>query len=143
VHRPARVLDVGNCTPDHAAIRTMLRDRFDVRVERVMFVAEALERMRAERFDLVLVNRVIFDDGSDGLALHRAARENAALAAMPIMLVSDYPQAQAASVAAGGVPGFGKSTLDDPETIERLARFLPRSADVTPSRATCTPRPPA
>ena len=45
----ARVLDVGNCDPDHAMIRSMLERHFEVEIDRVMFVAEAVDAMRRAR----------------------------------------------------------------------------------------------
>jgi len=123
---PARVLDVGNCDPDHGSIRRMLTDHFDITLDRVMFVDDALDKMRAQRYDLVLFNRLIFDDSSEGIALLHRAKADAALSATPVMMVSNYPEAQAASVAAGGVPGFGKATVSSPQTIDLLTKYLPR-----------------
>lgn len=123
---PARVLDVGNCDPDHGSIRRMLTDHFDITLDRVMFVDDALDKMRTQRYDLVLFNRLIFDDSSEGIELLRQAKADAALSATPVMMISNYPEAQAASVAAGGVPGFGKATVSSPQTIDLLTKYLPR-----------------
>jgi CheY-like chemotaxis protein len=123
---PAHVLDVGNCGADHDAIRSFLERGFDVRVSSVMFAHEALAALRCARYDLVLVNRLIFADNSDGMELVRAVRADPELRATPIMLVSNYPDAQAAAVAAGALPGFGKAALGTAETIARLAQVLPR-----------------
>ncbi len=119
-----RVLDVGNCDPDHGAIRRMLESAFGASVERVMFVHEALAALRRGTYDLVLVNRLIFADNSEGLALVRAMKADAALAGTPIMLISNYPEAQAAATSAGAAPGFGKAAIGAPATLELLARWL-------------------
>lgn len=121
----ARVLDVGNCDPDHGAIRAMLVNHFDVDVDRVMFVDEALAQLARERYDLVLVNRRIFADDSDGMALIRSMRGDPANRT-PVMLVSNFDDAQTAAVGLGAVRGFGKAGLGRTETIERLATILPR-----------------
>jgi len=127
--RRARVLDVGQCSPDRAGIKSAITRRFDADIDHVMFVDDALEAMRLARYDLVLVNRRIFDDDSDGLELIRRSKADPALAPVPIMMVSNYPEAQQAAIAAGAEPGFGKSQLHEPVTHERLGRFLPaRSA---------------
>lgn len=118
------MLDVGNCNPDHYKIRMMLERHFDVSIDRVMFVDEALARMRQTRYDLVLVNRLIFEDQSEGLELVRRAKSEPNVQAAPIMLVSNYADAQAAAVAEGAAPGFGKDQLFAEETIERLSQFL-------------------
>lgn len=124
--RRSRLLDVGNCDPDHAAIHRMLTENFDVQVDRVMFVDEALNHMRENRYDLVLFNRLVFDDASEGIELVRRAKEDAALESIPLMMISNYPEAQAASVAAGGVRGFGKSVISDSSTLDLLAAYLQR-----------------
>lgn len=123
----ARVLDVGNCDPDHGAIRRMIVNHFDAQVDRVMFPVEALARLSEARYDLVLVNRLIFADDSDGLALIKAMREHG-FGDLPVMLVSNFAEAQTRAVAAGAQRGFGKAQLDEPETLERVARYLPPKA---------------
>lgn len=121
----ARVLDVGNCDPDHGMIDRMLLEHFDVSVDRVMFVEETLAAMRKTRYHLVLVNRLIFADGSDGMELHRRARLDPALCDMPIMLVSNFAEAQASAIAEGGVPGFGKAAIESATTADLLSKYLP------------------
>lgn len=121
---PSRVLDVGNCNPDHHKIRMMLERHFDVSIDRVMFVDEALDRMRRTRYDLVLVNRLIFEDQSEGIDLLRRVKGDASVLKAPIMLVSNYADAQAAAVAEGAVSGFGKDKLFANETIERLGQYI-------------------
>jgi len=118
------VLDVGNCEPDHAAISQMLRQHFNVDIDRVMHVDEALENMRGRPYDLVLVNRLIFADGSPGMDLIKRAKADAALRHVPIMMISNFPEAQQAAVQQGAVPGFGKAALANPETPKRLADYL-------------------
>lgn len=122
----ARVLDVGQCDPDHSAIRRMLDGHFAVEIDRVMFVEEALDRLAQNRYDLVLVNRLIFADQSDGAELIRRMKEDATLADTPIMLVSNHAEAQRRAVRLGAAPGFGKAALDSRVTLERLAGYLPR-----------------
>lgn len=119
-----RVLDVGNCNPDHAAMRSMLTTHFDAEVHRVMFVHEALIALRSATFALVLVNRRIFADDSDGLDLVRAIQSDPALSATPIMLISNFPDAQQGAIAAGAIQGFGKADMDSPETLARLSEFF-------------------
>jgi hypothetical protein len=66
---------------------------------------------------------VIFNDGSDGMELIRIAKREELTT--PVMLVSNYPEAQSAAVAAGAVPGFGKASLHTAQTREHLLKFLP------------------
>ena len=121
----ARVLDVGQCRPDHSGIRGMLTGQFDVDVDQVMFVDEAIDQLAKQNYALVLVNRLIFDDGSDGSELIRQMKANDGMKGVPIMLISNYQDAQDRAVAEGAVPGFGKSELGDPESVTKLAAYLP------------------
>ena len=74
-----RVLDVGQCGPDHATIRTYLTRNFDCEVVQVDDAAGALSELKSGPFDLVLVNRKLDCDYSDGLEVivrgERPARE--------------------------------------------------------------------
>jgi CheY-like chemotaxis protein len=119
-----RVLDVGNCDPDHGAIRGLLLANFDVEVERVMFVDEALGALGKSDYALVLVNRLIFADESDGMELIRRMRADANQKT-PVMLVSNFAEAQERAIAAGAIRGFGKAALGAAESLNRLAAVLP------------------
>ncbi len=121
----AFVLDVGSCTPDHVALNRLLTSNFDVDVEQAHTIDDALSRMRGKRYRLVLVNRIIDLDGSEGIALLRTAKLDSSLAATPIMMISNFPEARAASVEAGGEPGFGKQAIGDQETLRVLSGHLP------------------
>jgi two-component system chemotaxis response regulator CheY len=120
----SRVLDVGNCVPDHAAIRGMLERQFKADVRQAHGPDDALRLLRQEPFDLVLVNRKLDQDYSDGLDIIQAIKADPQLGATPCMLVTNYEDQQQVAVQAGAVPGFGKKTLYAPETQERLAQFL-------------------
>jgi CheY-like chemotaxis protein len=128
---PPRVLDVGQCPPDHAALRRLL-EGLGAEVVQAHALADTLAQLRAGGIDLVLVNRKLDLDYSDGLEIIRRLESEAALRAVPVMLVSNYAEAQAEAVAAGAESGFGKAQLDDPETRRRLERFL-APAGRTPS----------
>lgn len=79
----------------------------------------------ATRGTLLLVNRVLdgrFTVGGSGIDLIRSLSESDDAPAM--MLVSNYADAQEQAVAAGALPGFGKSEVGDPATMERLKESL-------------------
>ena len=80
--------------------------------------------LRGDEYDLVLVNRKLAADSSDGVDLLKRVKSDPQLADRPVMLLSNFPEAQEAAVKAGAEPGFGKAQLDRPETVEKLARFL-------------------
>jgi two-component system chemotaxis response regulator CheY len=119
-----RVLDVGQCTPDHWSIKHLIEGELGAEIVQAHLQNEALELLRAGKFDLVLVNRKFDADYSDGLELIRAIKADAALATVPVMLVSNYPEYQAEAVAAGALPGFGKAELRQPATKEKLSAIL-------------------
>jgi CheY-like chemotaxis protein len=120
---PKRVLDVGNCGPDHAAIRQLLRP-FNCEVLQADDAREALGALKAGGADLVLVNRKLDVDYSDGIEVIRQIKADPAVAATPVMLVTNYPEHQDAAEALGALRGFGKLEFQKPETRQRLAAVL-------------------
>jgi CheY-like chemotaxis protein len=119
-----RVLDIGNCGPDHGAIRAMFERSFGADVAQADGAHDALAMLRREPFDLVIVNRKLDQDDSDGLDVIAQIKADARLQQIPCMLVSNYPDQQQAAVAAGCEYGFGKRQLYDAATHERLAKIL-------------------
>jgi response regulator RpfG family c-di-GMP phosphodiesterase len=119
-----RVLDIGNCSPDHGAIRAMLERTFGAEVVQADGPDDALPLLHNEPFDLVLVNRKLDRDYSDGLDIIKSIKADAALAALPCMLITNYPDQQEVAVAAGAEYGFGKKELQNEQTRGRLAKFL-------------------
>src|ERR1700753_4148208 len=121
---PKRVLDVVQCVPDHFAIRRLLESRFGAVVVQAHGLADALTQMRNEPVDLVLINRKLDADYSDGMAILSAIKADAALSTVPVMLVSNYADAQATAIAAGAIPGFGKAELGSAATAKKLQPVL-------------------
>lgn len=119
-----RVLDVGNCPPDHAAIRSMVQRSFSAEVVQAHGLEDTLASLREDRFDLVLINRKLDHDYSDGLPIIQAIKSEAGLQAVPVMMVTNDADHQQTAVEVGAEPGFGKSQLDDRATVERLRPFL-------------------
>ena len=118
-----RVLNVGQCGADHPAITRMIRARFDADVVPADSAEEAVTELRKGKYDLVLANRV-FDLGGSGLEFIKQLKADDRLKAVPVMLVSNYADAQQEATALGALPGFGKSGLDDPAAHDRLAKVL-------------------
>src|SRR5438067_4035740 len=113
-----RVLSVGQCGFDHGSISWVLRDTFAAEVVPADSSAQALSLLQQGGFDLVLVNRVFDRDGSSGLDLVRRIKADDKAGPVPVMLVSNFADAQEQALAAGAVPGFGKGALQAPETVE-------------------------
>jgi CheY-like chemotaxis protein len=123
---PPRVLDVGQCDLDHGAIAGMLRREFAAEVDRAHTEAEAIAAVQQRRYDLVLLNRIFDRDGTEGLAALRRLKSEKTTRAVPVMLVSNYADAQDAAVAAGALRGFGKAAVESPKTPGLLADLLTR-----------------
>ena len=119
-----RVLSVGQCVPDHTAISALIRSHFEAEIKTAERLDDTLQQLRSNSFDLVLVNRKLDADYSDGLEVLKAIKADAKLATLPVMLVTNYADHQQAAVAAGGEYGFGKLEYQKPETVEKLAKFL-------------------
>lgn len=114
------VLDVGQCDPDHASIRRVIED-CGYSLKRIHTGEEAKQALQQGGVALVLVNRILDRDGSDGMAL---IRELIAIGGAPIMLVSNYPEYQQKAVEMGAQPGFGKASLREAGTLELLKKVL-------------------
>jgi CheY-like chemotaxis protein len=121
---PRTVLDVGQCVPDHASIRRLLEKNFDVKVEQADSLSDTLTHLREKPVALVLINRKLDIDYSDGIEILKTIKADSRLAALPVMMITNYPEHQQAAVDAGGEPGFGKDSLHSPQTLERLRKFL-------------------
>jgi two-component system chemotaxis response regulator CheY len=119
-----KVLNLGQCAMDHAAIRGLIEREFAANVVAAHDAQQALEQLRGDKFDLVLVNRVLDADGSDGLEIVRAIKADPVLAVTPVMLVTNYVEYQQLAVAAGAEMGFGKAQYAAPQTREHLRKFL-------------------
>jgi CheY-like chemotaxis protein len=118
------VLDVGNCVPDHTAIRRLVEGNFDAHVAQAHGADDALAALVADKFDLVLVNRKLDRDYSDGIEVLRQIKADPRTSAVPVMLVTNYSDIQDLAVGLGAVRGFGKLEFDQPETRDKLRPFL-------------------
>ncbi len=118
------VLDVGNCGPDHAAIKRFLTKTFDCEVRQADAAVDALDMLSAASYDLVLVNRKLDVDYTDGIEVIRQLKANPTTRDVPVMLITNYAEHQDAAIALGALRGFGKLEFNDPATQERLAPVL-------------------
>lgn len=119
-----RVLDVGNCGPDHSSILHFLAKHFECEVLQAHGADDALAALRDGHIDLVLVNRKLDMDYSDGVEVIRQIKAAADVAHVPTMLVTNYSEHHEAAMKIGALRGFGKLDLAKPETIEKLQPIL-------------------
>lgn len=119
-----KVLSIGQCFADQGAMRRTFQKHLGAEVVSVDDGDEALASLRSETFALVLVNRVLDADGSSGLEVLRQIKADEKGAAVPVMLVSNYEDAQRQAEQAGAVRGFGKAVLGQPAMLARVRPFL-------------------
>ena len=114
---PVLFLLVGHCGPDASLLRSAIRRAVPGATFSEARDDAALASHRGDG-SVWLVNRAL--DGNfaaaDGIELiaREAGRVRSAL-------VSNFPEAQSAAVAAGAMPGFGKSSLHSESTARALA----------------------
>jgi DNA-binding NtrC family response regulator len=121
------VLSVGQCGYDDSRIAQVVRKALNAFVERAHSAEDARRLLNEKQYALVLVNRQ-FDSGGSGLDFIADLKRSGV--ATPLMLVSDYADAQARALANGALPGFGKSAIGSPDVIKTLQAAVPQD---TPS----------
>lgn len=123
------MLDVGQCDLDHGHISKTLTEAFHAQVDRAHSCDDAFAALRGSVYNLVLANRILDRDGSEGTALVQRMQADPSTKSIPVMIVSNYAEAQATAVSMGARQGFGKSVLDDEQTNTLLSECLLRTAD--------------
>lgn len=129
-----RILSVGQCSMDHGNISRMLADQFDVEVVAAATTVQALDQARSQSFALILVNRILDASGESGIDLVRKLCAESASGQAPVMLVSNYAEAQDSAQAFGARRGFGKAELNNPATMELLRAALFHEAKSIPAK---------
>ena len=127
---PKKVALVGHCGPDSSYLRMAVSS-----AEKGVQVLAAdddssLKRVLDQGVDLLLFNRVLdygFDE-DEGVAVIQKLRSH--YPQVKMMLVSNYPDAQAAAVAAGALPGFGKREVGSPRVAELIRSALGNTASI-------------
>ena len=116
------ILDVGQCGYDGPRMTQMLQSKVGVAVDTADSIDEAAEKLSANQYNLVLVNRKLAMDGAPGLELIRKMKK--AGDPTPVMLVSDQPDAQQQAMACGAIHGFGKSKMEDHHTVDMIKKAI-------------------
>lgn len=119
-----KVALVGHCGPDSSFLRIAVsRAAKEIKVLSADD-SQSLQRVLDDGVDLLLFNRQL-DFGFDveeGVEIIRKLRPH--YPNVKMMLVSNYPDAQAAAVAEGAMPGFGKRELNTPKVAEMIREAL-------------------
>jgi len=120
---------VGHCGPDSSYLRMTVMKAAGTGAQILMADDDSeLKDALEQGVDLILFNRELgygFQDkmGVDAIKRLRGTHPN-----LKTMLVSNYADAQAAAVANGALPGFGKREIGSPRVIEILKGALETSA---------------
>src|SRR5829696_3685210 len=119
-----KVVLVGHCGADSSYLRIAVASAGPGIAVGAADEQSALSAALENGVDLVLINRVLdwgFED-QEGIALISRLRQSHPQ--VKTMLVSNYAEAQAAAVAAGALPGFGKREIGTPRVKELLRSAL-------------------
>ncbi|MDB2318242.1 hypothetical protein OAK85_02615 [Mariniblastus sp.] len=119
-----KLLIVGQCDFDFQRISFVLSKIYNIEIHRADLFDDAIQSALDQPYDLILINRLMDLDRSEGMAILHELKSNPQTESTPTMIISDYQEAQDAAVAAGANPGFGKATLDTPKTFELLSNHL-------------------
>ena len=128
------VVLVGHCGPDSSFLRMAVSS-----AERGITVSMAddsqeLKAALDRGADLVLLNRELGWGFDTPLGVDVIKLVGRSYPATKFMLVSNYPEAQAAAIAAGAAPGFGKREIGQP----RVGQLIREALGVTASPAKAT-----
>jgi len=118
------VLSIGQCRPDQAAISHYLTSHFGTTVLTADLPEDAYRLLKSQAIHLVLINRRLDADDSDGMEILQQILGEKSTATLPVMLVSNFAEWQEKAVALGATYGFGKAELNRPETKQRLSAVL-------------------
>lgn len=119
-----RVLSVGQCVPDTNSLVQFMTSHFDVDIDQSDVETDTLEKLKHETYELVVINRKLDADYSDGIDLIRKIKNITAIQSNHLMLVSNFPEYQEEAVEAGAEYGFGKDDYQREETVARLKPYL-------------------
>jgi choline dehydrogenase-like flavoprotein len=119
---------VGHCGPDSSYLRMVCaKAAKDVQVLMADDQSE-LDDVLGQGVDLVLFNRELGYGFQDKMGVDAIRRLRALSPGLKMMLVSNYADAQAAAVANGALPGFGKREIGSPRVVELLKEAVSGAA---------------
>lgn len=124
-----RILSVGQCSFDHGNLTRAFREHFRAELVSTPDAQSALKDFASGGYDLVLINRLFDEDGDSGLDFLKNQIGVFQKAGVPVMLVSNFPDAQMDAVRIGAKPGIGKSTLGSPSFIKAVQTAVPEWVD--------------
>ena len=119
-----RVLSVGQCVPDTNSLVRFLTSNFDVDIDQSDVEIDTFEKIKNRSYDLIMINRKLDADYSDGIELIQKIKNTPELNPGKLMLVSNFPEYQEEAVKVGAEYGMGKNEYANPDTVEKLKPYL-------------------
>lgn len=120
---PRRVVLVGHCGPDVFRLKAAItRAAPGAEIHVAHDENELPEHLSSD--SVMLINRVLDGGFSDGSGIELMSQLASADDPPVLILVSNFPDAQAKAEAAGALPGFGKNELDDEATASLLRQAI-------------------
>jgi two-component system, chemotaxis family, chemotaxis protein CheY len=119
-----RVALVGHCGPDSSYLRMAVSSAATGVKVLAADDSDELQQVLKEGVDLLLFNRQLdfgFDE-TEGVAVMRKLHQTNP--EIKMMLVSNYPEAQAAAEKVGALPGFGKRDIGSARVKDLLREAL-------------------
>ena len=120
-----QVLSIGQCSMDHGKLSRAFREHFQAELTASPDARSAVKDFASGSYDLVLVNREFDEDGDSGLEFLQNQIGLFQKAHTPIMLVSNFSDAQASAVDLGCRPGIGKASLGNPTFVSAVQAAVP------------------
>ena len=121
----ARIIGlVGHCGPDAYMLRSAVKYAAAGSDVQMLNDQEAVDSAVEAGTSLLLINRVLDGGFEDEQGVELVRKLSKSHPTVRTMLVSNFPEAQAAAVAAGALEGFGKSEIGTAKMKQRLAEAL-------------------
>jgi hypothetical protein len=121
---PKKLLSIGQCCADHSSISRLLTQNFQIEIINADNSKEAESFISTGNYSLILVNRIFDSNGESGLAFIKKYCSQQTSTSTPIMLVSNFDDAQKDAVNHGAILGFGKNALTSSDTLLKLKKLL-------------------
>jgi len=111
---------VGHCGVDGPRLQAQIAEIVDAAEVTTANDPDQLKAVLDGGVDLLLFNRELGFGFKDIEGVEVMQKVHASHPTVKLMLISDYPEAQAAAEAIGAVPGFGKADLGTPKVKKML-----------------------
>jgi two-component system, chemotaxis family, chemotaxis protein CheY len=119
-----KVALVGHCGPDSSYLRMTVNQAIKGATVLMADDDRELDEVLSAGVDLILFNRQLeygFTDRSGAAVIGKLRKIHPQV---KMMLVSNYPEAQAEAVANGALPGFGKREIGSQKVVALLKEAL-------------------